>query len=227
MTITWERPGGAVSLGRQAGIGLGAAAAYLIVRGAVSATDGRAQDNARAVAGLERTLGLAAPHVDNAFVTGVCQWLYTWGHWLAAAAVLVWLARRHPALYYRARDTLLLCAGAALFVFVVFPVAPPDLGDSPALAALPSLDAGWDVILGLAIAAAARGVWVRVAGVGAAALMAGSVIVTGHHYVLDVLAGSGVALVGWLYVRARRRPRSLRGYAGWDGLNLHKTDINP
>ncbi|MEU7866266.1 phosphatase PAP2 family protein [Dactylosporangium sp. NPDC049140] len=222
MSITVGAPRGEVSLGRQAGIGLGAAVAYLLVRGAVSATDGRAQSNADAVARLEGSLGLREFVTTNAFVADASEWLYTWGHWLAAAAMLVWLARRQPALYYRARDTMLLTAGVAVFVFVVFPVAPPDLGGG--LASLPSLDAGWDVVLGLSVAAAAGRAWVRAAGAGLAALMAWSVELTGHHYLLDVLAGAALAGGAWLFVRARRRPQRLRGYAGWDGLDLHKTD---
>ncbi|WP_433209597.1 phosphatase PAP2 family protein [Dactylosporangium sp. CS-047395] len=222
MSITVGAPRGEVSLGRQAGIGLGAAVAYLTVRGAVSAMDGRAQANADAVAGFERTLGLREFVATNQVLAGAAEWLYTWGHWLAAAALLVWLARRHPALYYRARDTMLLTAGVALFAFVVYPVAPPDQGGG--LASLPSLDAGWDVVLGLAVAAAARPVWLRVAGAGLAALMAWSVVLTGHHYPLDVLAGAALAGAAWLVVLVRRRPKALRGYAGWDGLDLHKTD---
>ncbi|MFI5911453.1 phosphatase PAP2 family protein [Dactylosporangium sp. NPDC051541] len=220
MSITAEAARGEVSLGRQAALGLGAAVAYLTVRGAVSAVDGRAQANADAVARLERSLGLrefVAPSL-----AGAGEWLYTWGHWLLMVALLVWLARRAPALYYRARDTMLVTAGVALFAFVVYPVAPPDL--SGGLASLPSLDAAWDVVLGLTIVAVVDRVWMRVAGAGLAALLLWSVVLTGHHYLLDVLAGAGLALVAWLFVRSRRRPQRLRGYAGWDGLDLHKSD---
>ncbi|GAA3272102.1 phosphatase PAP2 family protein [Dactylosporangium vinaceum] len=220
MSITAGAARGEVPLGRQAALGLGAAVAYLSVRGAVSAADGRAQNNADAVARLERSLGLrefAAP-----LWAGAGEWLYTWGHWLLAVALLVGLARRAPALYYRARDTMLLTAGVALFAFVVYPVAPPDV--SGGLASLPSLDAAWDVVLGLSVAAFASRAWVRVAGVGLAGLLLWSVVLTGHHYLIDVLAGAALALVAWLFVGSRRRPQRLRGYAGWDGLDLHKTD---
>ncbi|MER7003305.1 phosphatase PAP2 family protein [Dactylosporangium sp. NPDC000555] len=217
-------PSAPVSLARQAGIGLAAVVGYLLVRGAVGVDDGRALDNARAVAGLERSAGL--PREDwlrerlaaNSFVTGVFEWLYTYGHWLVAGAVLVWLARRHPEIYYRARDAMLLTAAAALFVFVVFPVAPP--GPAGEFASLPSLHAGWDLVVGLAVAAAAGRAWARAAGAGLAALMAASVVLTGHHYLVDVLAGAAITGACWLYLRARRRPAALRGYAGWDGLDL-------
>ncbi|HTJ33357.1 MAG TPA: phosphatase PAP2 family protein [Dactylosporangium sp.] len=231
MTITWEAPKAVntlpapVSLARQAGIGLAALLGYLLVRDAAGAADARAQSNARAVEGLERSAGLLREEwlreraAGSALLSGALEWVYTYGHWLAAAAVLVWLARRHPAVYYRARDTMLLVAAGALFVFVVFPVAPPS--DGGAFAALPSLHAGWDVVVGLAIAAAARRAWVRSAGVGLAAAMAASVVLTGHHHLLDVLAGAALTAACWLYLRARRRPAALRGYAGWDGLELH------
>ncbi|WP_432829945.1 phosphatase PAP2 family protein [Dactylosporangium sp. CA-092794] len=226
MTITCEAPAARVPLARQALVGLGAVTGYLLVRGAVEAADTRALDHARDVAGLERSAGLggavaalrdgvsARPAVASAF-----EWLYTYGHWVAAGAVLVWLARRHAGLYYVARDALLVSAAAALIVLLVYPVTPPDAGSD--FAALPSLRAGSDLIIALAIGAAARGVWARLAGTGLAALLAASVVLTGHHYVVDALAGAGLAGAAWLYLTVRRRPAALRGYAGWDGLDLH------
>jgi membrane-associated phospholipid phosphatase len=52
--------------------------------------------------------------------------------------------------------------------------------------------------------------------------MTASVVLTGHHYLIDVLAGAALTGACWLYLRARRRTHrvALRGYAGWDGLDL-------
>ncbi|GAA2326767.1 phosphatase PAP2 family protein [Dactylosporangium salmoneum] len=221
MTITVSaRAAGGVSLPRQAALGVAAVAGFLLVRGAV-ATDmgagGRAVGNTRAVEGL----GLGTPFAGDGPVGDFLQWVYGYGHWLVAVAVLVWLARRHPAVYYRVRDAMLLTAAGALFVFVVFPVVPP--GPEPAaFASLPSLHAAVDALLALAIAAAARRRWVRAAGVGLAAGLAAAVVLTGHHHAVDVLAGVALAGAAWLFLRARHRPAAaLRGYAGWDALDLH------
>ncbi|MGI5236884.1 phosphatase PAP2 family protein [Dactylosporangium sp. CA-139066] len=188
------------------------------------ATDGRALGNAHAVEDLERSTGLLREDwlrehaTTNAFVADALEWVYAYGPWIAAGTVLVWLARRHPALYYRARDAMLLTAAAALFVFVLFPVAPPD--GAEAFAALPSLQAGWAVVAGLGIAAAGRRARARVAGAALALTLAAPVVLTGHHYVADALAGAALTAGAWLFIRARR-PAVLRGYAGWDGLELH------
>lgn len=247
MTVTWEAPaatgagssggtssggtssGGTLSLARQAGIGLAAAGAYLLARGAVVADGGRALDNARAVAGLERAAGLdheawlRARLGAGGALTGLGEWLYSYGHWVVAVATLMWLARRHPVLYRRTRDAMLVSAAVALFVFVVYPVAPPDLPGDPAggaYAALPSLQAGWDLLAGLAFAVAARHAAAKAAGVVLAAVMAASVVLAGGHRLVDAVAGAALTGACWLYLWARRRPAPLRGYAGWDGLDL-------
>jgi membrane-associated phospholipid phosphatase len=213
-----------VSMPRQAAIGVAALTGFLLVRGAV-ATDGRALDNAGAVEDLERSAGLLREDwlrehaLANAFVANALEFTYAYGPWIAAGAVLVWLARRHPALYYRARDAMLLTAAAALFLFVLFPVAPPD--GTGLFVVLPSLQAGWAVLLGLGIAAATRRAWGRIAGAALAVGLAASVVLTGHHYVVDAIAGAALTAGAWLFILARRRPAALRGYAGWDGLKLH------
>ncbi|WP_433609761.1 hypothetical protein ACQP2P_39245 [Dactylosporangium sp. CA-139114] len=52
-----------------------------------------------------------------------------------------------------------------------------------------------------------------------------TMVPTGHNRLLDVVAGAVLAGPVWFLVRGRRRrSRRPRGYAGWDGLDLHKTD---
>ncbi len=79
-------------------------------------------------------------------------------------------------------------------------------------AAMPSLHAGWDLLVGLAIAGAAGSLWLRVAGYLLPVLMVAAVILTGNHYLVDVVAGLALALIGlWAaQVFDRRRPEHVR-----------------
>jgi membrane-associated phospholipid phosphatase len=63
-------------------------------------------------------------------------------------------------------------------------------------AAMPSLHVGWNLLLGIAIATTARGLLVRAAGALMPVLMSVTVVVTGNHFFLDIVAGFAVAIVG-------------------------------
>lgn len=82
-------------------------------------------------------------------------------------------------------------------------------------AAMPSLHAGWDLLVGLAIVCAAASVAVRTIGILLPVLMTWSVVATANHYVLDVVAGLALALFGyWVALhldRHRVRSRQERG----------------
>ena len=99
---------------------------------------------------------------------------------------------------------------------MLFPVAPPrfmpGFVDTMALygfnvdgsaagplynpyAAMPSLHVGWSLLAGIAMIAAARSWWLKAAGMALPVLMTCAVIITGNHYLLDVIAGAAVVLV--------------------------------
>ncbi|GGM41616.1 inositol phosphorylceramide synthase [Dactylosporangium sucinum] len=255
MTITWEEPDTAtraatprVALGRQIGIVTAAVAAYFLVRGATEAATDQALDNAGSVVALERRIGLfheswlqdtfaGTPAVATFF-----NWVYIWGHWPVIIATLVWLARTNPRIYYRTRNAMLLSGGIGLFVFTLFPVAPPRLAElglvdtvtetsdayrvlQPAMftnqyAAMPSLHVGWDLLIGLAIVVAARRPLVRLAGAVLPVLMVCAVVLTANHYIVDAIAGAALTTACWVYLVTRDRPAGPKGYAGWDGLRL-------
>jgi membrane-associated phospholipid phosphatase len=79
-------------------------------------------------------------------------------------------------------------------------------------AAMPSLHVGWDLLAGVAIFTATTYVAVRVLACVMPLLMAWAVIATGNHYVLDVVAGIVLVLVGYglslLLERRRNRHRT-------------------
>jgi len=193
--------------------------------------------HARAVLRLEHDLGIdweagvqrATLH-HHALVT-LANWVYIWGHWPVIAAVAVWLWRRERGAYRLLRDAMFVSGAIGLAIFALYPVAPPRLAplalvDSvtawshayralqpPALtnpyAALPSLHVGWNLLVGLAIALHARRRAVRILGALLPAAMAVAVVATANHFVLDVVAGVALALLG-LAVASRLRRDTMR-----------------
>ena len=61
---------------------------------------------------------------------------------------------------------------------------------------MPSLHYGWDLLVGIAIVTAATTTWLRVVGWLLPVAMVLAVIATANHFVLDVVAGVALALVG-------------------------------
>jgi membrane-associated phospholipid phosphatase len=211
---------------RQGALVIAAVTLYFGVRGATEANPGPAMRNAGRLMALEdglhvnwehtiqQTVG-AWPPVATAF-----NWIYIYGHWPVIAVSLGWLALRHPDVFTRARNAILMSGGIGLLVFMTVPVAPPRLAD-PALvdtvtaqnnayrvlqpaaftnqyAALPSLHVGWNLIISLAVMVAVRRVLVCVLAVSATVLMDLAVVVTANHYVIDVVVGAALATGAWL-----------------------------
>lgn len=201
--------------------------AYFLTRGATEAAYPVAADHARRLVDLERGMGmdlerwaqgLVLPH--EALVT-LANWVYIYGHWPVIAAVGGWLVWRRPVIYRWLRTAMFVSGAIGVVVFVLYPVAPPrlmpELGiadtvtqhsssyrvlQPPSLvnqyAALPSLHVGWDLLIGLALLRASSGRALRLLGVAAPLAMALAVVVTGNHYLVDVLAGALVAATGAL-----------------------------
>nr|WP_063818013.1 phosphatase PAP2 family protein [Herbidospora sakaeratensis] len=162
----------------------------------------RATANALTLQSWERALGLDIESPAN-------QWLvhhpaliqpavvYYRGYYVVLAGVLVWLFVRHRDVYFKARTTLLLMAAPALVVFFTIPMSPPrfalpgivDIVGSRGAnlySAFPSLHFGWSLWAACAVWAArprlAVLAWAFPVG------MAVVVVVTGNHYVLDLVA---------------------------------------
>jgi membrane-associated phospholipid phosphatase len=154
----------------------------------------------------------------------LAAYFYATLHFLVTPGVLVWLYRRHPRSYRRARTVLASATVMALVGFWLFPTTPPRLlpgsgirdtladvhqwgwwsGPTSAprglgslaneFAAMPSLHLAWALWAGWLIARHARRLTPRIAGLAYPVLIAVVVMSTGNHYLLDVLAG--VALMG-------------------------------
>lgn len=156
-------------------------------------------------------------------------------HYTVTPLVLVWLWRRHPSAYQSALFSLIVMSAIGLVVYITLPVAPPRLlpgfawmdmlkvwsdygwwgGGASAprgfehltnqYAAVPSLHVGW--------AAWCAWAWRRSGGTFARRYgwlypfgVSVTVVVTGNHYVIDVVTGLAVAAVAcWFTPRLMTR----------------------
>jgi hypothetical protein len=61
---------------------------------------------------------------------------------------------------------------------------------------MPSLHFGWDLLVGIALATLATTWWPRCVGVAMPVAMAFAIVATANHFVIDVVAGGTLAMVG-------------------------------
>ncbi len=215
-----------------------AAAVYGGVRAVTEGSVAAAVAHAEAIDRLERTLGIAWEASAQSLVVSsdrlvtLANWVYIWGHWPVIVTVAVALYRYRPT-HYRVLRNAMISSGLIGFVFfVTLPTAPPRLAglglvdtvllrshsyrtlQPPSLtnqyAALPSLHFGWNLLVGIVLFAAFGFVATRVFAVVMPAAMAFSVVATANHFVLDVVAGAIVVLVGLAIAVALERRRVAR-----------------
>jgi len=215
----------------------GGVAVYFGVRGQTAGSPETALRHAADVVAIEQALGLDVERglqsglIHQESLTTFANWIYVWGHWPAIVITFIWLAVRVRPVFRRLRDAMLVSGLMGLCVYITYPVAPPRLANMgmvdtvaeqsgayrvlqpPALvnqyAAMPSLHVGWDLLVGLAVLAAAGSWAVRAVGAAMPLLMAVATVLTANHYVLDVLVGAGFGLVGWVVAGRLERRRAL------------------
>ena len=207
---------------REIALAAAAATTYFGVRNLTAGAESEAFSNADRVVRLEERARIAweeplqeAALRHDSLVT-LLNWIYIWGHWpvIVAAAVLLYRARRER--YLLLRNAMFLSGGIGFLFFALLPVAPPRLVDPslidtvtlhsdayralqpPGLtnqyAAFPSLHFGWNVLVGVAVWGATRNVLLRLLSILGPAAMAGAVVLTANHYVLDLVGGLVVVL---------------------------------
>jgi membrane-associated phospholipid phosphatase len=196
--------------------------AYFLTRGLIRGQASDALLHARALLALEQMLHLdpeiAVQHLALAqpWLTTAANLMYLGAHLPVLIGVAIWLYWCHPGTYRVFRNAFALSALLGLSIYVIMPVAPPrflpgfvdtlktaGLGlDGSAIgllynpyAAMPSLHVGWALLAGIALVKCGRYGWQRAAGVALPLLMALAVLITGNHYLLDILAGTFMALV--------------------------------
>ena len=211
---------------------------YFGVRALTQGSAATASANALRLIRLERWLGVSWERswqqatTDDRVVLTLVNWVYIWGHWPVILVVGTWLYLRVPDQYRLYRDAFFISGGIGMLFFVFFPVAPPRLVGAgfndtvaryshayralqpPSLvnryAAFPSLHFGWDLLIGIALVRNARRWWVRAIGVLMPLAMAVAVVLTGNHWIIDVLAGALIALIGLaaaVLIRRWRAPK--------------------
>jgi hypothetical protein len=153
---------------------------------------------------------------------------YDFAHGIVTFGVLASLYVFRAQLYRPARNALMLINGVALVVFVLLPVAPPRLlsgagfidvvvashtfgsweaSDSSLsqhvdrFASVPSLHVAWSVWVLRCVMASSSSRILRLLASGHVVLTAALVVVTGNHYIVDVVAGAALAEVAWWTVR--------------------------
>lgn len=168
--------------------------------------------------GIDWERGLQAAIVPHDTLVTLANWVYIFGHWPVILGVGAALYLWRPRHYYLLRNAMFASGLIGFLLFALFPVAPPRLFDlglvdtvtersdayralqPPGLtnqyAAFPSLHAGWNLLVAIAVVMAVASLAVRVAALALPAAMALAVVVTANHYVIDVAGGVVVVLIG-------------------------------
>ena len=175
--------------------------------------------------------------LDQEWLVAASGAYYGSAHFLVTAGVLLVVVLRRGELLARLGTLLATVTAVSVAVFALYPVAPPRLvpGEertvdtlaevgglwsydhgvleriSDPFAALPSLHLGWATWCACAVWAASAGAvhrraW-RVAAVAHPVLTLAAVLVTGNHWYVDAVAGTGLVLgVAAVQRTVRRRP---------------------
>jgi membrane-associated phospholipid phosphatase len=233
-------PHGPLDLIRQLAIWFGFYYAYRYTRGVADRDSYEAFQNGLRVADVEHRLtGLWELSLQS-FVasSGLLRELTSWTYWhsqfTVLGLVLLFVYLRRNWAFVRLRNTLLLANLIGLAGFVLMPTAPPrmfpELGfvdtlagfginhdsaivraDANPYAAMPSLHAADALIIGISLAFLVRPLWLKALWLLWPVWVWFSVIATGNHFWLDILAGIVVAaiaaaVVNFKYLRSRLTP---------------------
>ncbi len=219
---------------------------YSLGRAWVASEPSAAVQRGRELLHWEQVVNIDVEPVLNHAVSAIvpvavaCCLIYATLHYVLTPAALMWVFRRRPREYARARSSLVLATAAGLAIFALAPVAPPRLlpdgqfidtmaqyasygwwsdagsavrgmqGLTNQYAALPSLHIGWAVWVALVVWRATPSRRMRTLAVSYPLLISVVVVVTGNHYLIDVAAGAALMLACDGLVTAVSRARELR-----------------
>ena len=213
-------PRGYLDFGRQLAIWLGFYFGYLAVRGLVDRNPTRAVLNGIDVIGFEQRMfhhlfeQTAQRIVDASHVLlTATAWTYWNSEFTVLCITLLFVYLRRHDRFARFRNSVLLANVLGLVGYIVVPVAPPWMFSSYGFvdgvnhstglvnamanpyAAMPSLHAADALIVGIVLFRACRHWWAKALWALWPAWVWFCVMATANHYLLDVVAGIGVALV--------------------------------
>jgi len=196
---------------------------YLVVRSFTEGDRSKAIVNGLRVISLERRLThhlfeLTVERIadSSSFLITAAAWTYWNSEFTVIGLTLLWVyLRRHDG-FSRFRNTILLANLIGLVGFVLMPTAPPwkfpdwgfvaGVNHSSALlqtfgntyAAMPSLHAADALIVGWFMVITCRTLWAKALWALWPAWVWFCVVATANHYLLDVIAGIGVAVLSLL-----------------------------
>jgi membrane-associated phospholipid phosphatase len=231
-------PRGWADFGRQLAIWFGFLAVYQVARGIADRNPPRAFENGLHVIGIERhvnalfELSLQRLVDGSELLATAASWTYWNSEFTVLGVALLWVYLRRNEAFVRFRNTILLANLLGLVGYVLLPTAPPrmfpDIGFSDTLsefgepnhgsglvefaanpyAAMPSLHAADALIVGLVLFSVCRTWWAKTLWLLWPLWVWFSVMATGNHFWLDVVAGVLVAGIAALIVyRAPLRRR--------------------
>lgn len=206
-------------------------ALYYWVRGLVEGRTTEAVSRGIGIAHIERAMGLfwekelQALVMSSRLLVEAANAVYVYAHFPLIVVVGLWLFFWHRPVYSLYRNAFLISGGIGLVFFTFLPTAPPRLLPWPyglvdtmaafspinysmqpagfvnQYAALPSLHFGWNLLLAMAIWSATGNRLLRALAVLMPVAMGTAIVATANHYILDVMLGAGVALLGLLLAR--------------------------
>ena len=196
---------------------------YLFVRSLTDRDPGQAFTNGLRVISLERRLThhlfeLTAQRLADSshLLLTAAAWTYWNSEFTVIGLTLLWVYLRRHERFSRFRNAILLANVVGLVGFAVMPTAPPwmfpyqgfvaGVNHSSAIlqtlgnpyAAMPSLHAADALIVGWCLAVSCRTRWTKALWALWPLWVWFCVVATANHYLLDVLAGIGVALASLL-----------------------------
>ena len=208
---------------------------YYLVRGAVAGREPEATSRAINLVELEQRLGIFwegrwqswAMSQDPLIHFG--NWFYVYAHFplIAIIGLLLFFLQRQRYILYR--NAFLITGAIGLVFFTSLPMAPPRLLPWPyglidtmaafsnvnydiqpaafvnQYGAMPSVHFAWNMLLGMAVFQMSRYVLLRAFGVVMPLTMAWACVVTANHFILDIIAGAVVGLIGLGGALALRR----------------------
>lgn len=226
-----------LSATRELGYLLLALVVYFGGRVLVEGSDSRATANAERLLDIESWLGIDVEGslqelaLESDVVRVLGNLSYVWLHWPLLIAALALLFVRDIPHYRQFRNALFVSGSIGLVLFATVPMAPPrfmpgfvgtvsddarrhylgyPLSWANKYAAFPSFHVGWTLIACLAVAASFDRRVVQYLALIPAVLVGASVVTTGNHYLLDSVAGGGIALGAYLAFGWAYRPKHLR-----------------